>query len=108
MRMRMPESKIGIFAQNIVSFSTACAIVFAAGWKLYAEENVDRRIERALKPVIVMVKANRIATQRNADALEQVDFNTKQILLILKKTNKKSVIKEVEEETEQFRPKRKL
>lgn len=77
----------------ITIFSVCSGLV----WKIYAEEKIDKQIESKIKPL----QAKVIKIEKSQ---REIEFNTKQILLILTKTTDTNIIKQVISETNKFRP----
>lgn len=87
----------GIGKQALTFFSIA-TIVCGVVWKAYAEDKIDSQIKTQIKPIISQV-------EKNTKKLKDIDYQTKQTLFLIKKMVGKKAVREMEEETEIFKPK---
>lgn len=93
------EERAMKLGQLMILISGIVGFLFAAGWKLYAEDKVDLQISVQTSPIEDKV-------DENTHKIEQIEFMGKQTLVLLKKVATKKDVREMEEETEMFRPKK--
>ena len=92
------KEKMNNLGQLIITAGTIVVFFVGAGWKLYAEDKIDLQIEEKLAPIEKDVKDN-------SKAIEQVDYQTKQTLFLLKQMAGATAVRNMEEQTAIFKPK---
>lgn len=92
------------FLDNISSFGKAASyvipligVILTMTWKTYGEPKVMYMVKTEVDTV-------RSSVIENTKHIKNMNFATKQILLILEKTNDPEIIAEVKRETDRFRP----
>ena len=91
------EDKVIKLTQLSFMIGTIIVFVAGAGWKLWAKDAIDSQIAEQLKPIVVKVDSN-------SSKIEHINYQTKQTLYLMKKLAGSKAVKEMESETEMFKP----
>ncbi len=89
--------KVRNVIETLTIVGTAVGVLGTVGWKAYAEDKIDQQISEKLKPIEVKVDSN-------IKDIKHLKYESRQQLYLLKKIAGKEAVKEMEEETEIFKP----
>ncbi len=97
-------NKVRSLAETIIAVCMAVMLFGTIGWKVFGEEKTREVVKQELDPLETKVDTNIVKIEALKKKVDDIDFQTKKILLILEKTNSKKIIRDVEREVERFRP----
>ena len=84
-------------SQIAITTGIIVSTILTIGWKAYAEDKIDSQIVEKLKPIAQKVDSN-------SKRIEQVDYQGKQMLYLIKQMAGKKAVAEMEEQTRIFKP----
>lgn len=91
------EGKLKTIPGFLISIGIVVSFVVWISWQAYGRDTVDVQIDKKLAPVIKTQK-------EQGKRIEQINFKVNQTLVLLKKIAPKRAVREMEEETEIFKP----